>query len=1095
MNKENTPKLGLNGRIVKFFLEQKQLTAMLLAIIVIVGVGSFFQLRVEGFPAVQVPVAVISTIVPGAGPETVNNTVTVPIENALKDLDGVADITSTSQANASVVVLTFNEGTDTNLAVQDARTKLSSVDLPEVIKDPSVFVPDTAGAPFFIAVSGPASLLDLKKQADTLAQRLLAIDGVKNFTDISGVSEKIYIDLPPQFLNPAITGQIESANIGFPLGQSVIDGKEIPVSGEATLKNLEDVRNIAITLPGSPAGSPAEQASSVVKLSDIASVYIGYDDGDKVHRVGHLDEAENKFKIQPALLYELRLEAGADLLNVGDEVERVVNETTSPDNKTDYAIVFNQAAASQEQVDEIIEAAVGDNWDIGGPIGYVGYVFGGVWLLIIGMLLFLDWRSALISVLAIPLSFLITFIVLNLLGIEMNTLVLFSFILVIGLIVDPAIVVLESIKRYMELGLRGETAVLRSIDVIGLGLFIAVATSIIVFIPFSVVSGTFGEIVKYIPLTVVPALIASYFVPLVFLTWLAAKFLKADAGDQLRDEDDIHTLWPVARWFVRTNRYILDRLWLQILVIVLGFVIPIGIAVALFATGEVRQVQFAQPDDVEFMQITVPRNPNQTDSQLQIQTVVVEEVLKEEVINIEGFFYQDFSGSGSNESLSVFVALTPPADRDENSGEIAERLQTKLRSKFGERALVSEFGAGPPEAAYPVNVKIFENDPEKLKVASQRIADELRSYDEVDAVLTDSDQTSSELVVSVDSGKAASRGVSPAAVYGQVAGYLGEKNLFRVGELDTVLRVTQDTKPSTVSQLESLQVFGPAGPVRVGDVASIRESAVANSIRRAGGERYAEVSARLKDSRDAINVQRRITDWAKDNTGQLGVSERAFEDRVGVNEFEKSFQELFLAIALSILVTYVVFVIFFRSFIQPLIILFAVPLIFIGVFPALALWAGGQFGFLETIGILMVIGIAENVGIFLIDYANRKMREGMDKKEAIAIASGIRFRPIILTKVTALAGLLPLAVFSPFWRGLSLVVIFGILSSGILSLFTTPVLYNWLTRRKNIVAQSGSSYPDSSKDDEYPVPPQDPLPLNGGMRDPQTNLPPNLPVA
>jgi hydrophobic/amphiphilic exporter-1 (mainly G- bacteria), HAE1 family len=1084
MTQDNqSPKLGINGRIVKFFLEQKQLTAMLLAIIVIVGAGSFFQLRVEGFPAISVPIAVVSTIVPGAGPETVNNTVTVPVENALRDLKGVTDITSTSQTNASTVVLTFADGVDTNLAIQDARTKLASIDLPEGIEEPNIFVPETGGAPFMIAVSGPSSLLDLKKQSDKLKEELLAIDGVKSFTDISGVSEKIYIDLPPQYLNPTITAQIESANIGFPLGQTVIDGKEVPISGAATIQNLENVRNISISLPALSPEVPAR----VAKLADFAEVYIGYDDGNKVHRVGYLDEEDNKFKIQPALLYELRLETDADLLAAGEEVKRVVNETKAPDGKSDYAIVFNQADDAQHQVDEIVEAAIGSKWDTAGPAGYVGYIFGGIWLLIIGMLLFLDWRSALISALSIPLAFLTTFIVLNLMGIHMNTLVLFSFILVIGLVVDPAIVVLESIKRYMEIGLKGKAAVLRSIDIIGLGLFIAVLTSLIVFVPFSVVSGTFGEIIKYIPLTVFPALVASYFIPLIFLTWLAAKFLKADTGEKLHDEDDIHTLWPIARWFVRANRYILKHLWLQIMVIILGLVIPIGISAALFASGQVRQVQFASPDDVEFMQITVPREPNQTDAQLQIETAAVETILKDDIANIKNFFYQDFSGSGSSENLSVFITLTPSGDRDEDSGVIAARMQDKIQAKFGDRALAAEFGAGPPEAAYPVTVKIFDNDPEKLKMAAQKIADELRGYEEVAGVLTDSDRSSNELVVTVDSEKAAAHGISAGAVYGQIAGFLGEKNLFRVGELDAVLRITQDSKPTTVNALESLEVFGPSGPVKVSDVATIKQSAVANSIRRAGGERYAEVSARLEDSRDAINVQRRITDWTKANTGPLGVSDRAFEDRVGVNEFEKSFQELFLAIALSILVTYVVFVIFFKSFVQPLIILFAVPLIFIGVFPALAFFAGGQFGFLETIGILMVIGIAENVGIFLIDYANRKMREGMDKKEAIAIASGIRFRPIILTKVTALAGLLPLAVFSPFWRGLSLVVIFGILSSGILSLFTTPVLYNWLTRRKPAVIETD--------EDDTQNPPQDPLPLNGGMRSHETQLPPNLPVA
>lgn len=1092
MQTDNKFKLGLNGRIVKFFLDQKQLTAMLLAIIVIVGIGSFFRLRVEGFPAVTIPVAVVTTVVPGAGPETVNSTVTVPIENSLRSLNGVTDVNSTSQANVSVVVLTFADGVDTNIAVQEARTKLSAVDLPEGVIDPNILVPDTSGAPFFIAVAGPTSLLELKVQAKFIEEKLLALKGVKSFSDISGLTEKIYIELGPQYLNPTITQQIEAANIGFPLGESIIDGKQIPISGEATIKSLEAVRNISISVPALSPEVPARTA----KLADIASVYIGYDDGSKVHRVGYLDEAENKFKIQPALLYEVRLDANADLIDVGKEVQKMVEETKAPDGKSDYAIVYNQAEDAQHQVDEIVEAAVGAKWDVNGPIGYLGYLFGGIWLLIIAMLLFLDWRSALISTLAIPLSFFVTFISLNIMGIQMNTLVLFSFILVIGLIVDPAIVVLESIKRYMELGYRGKDAVLRSIDVIGLGLFIAVATSLIVFVPFSVVSGTFGEIIKYIPITVFPALLASYFVPFVFLTWLAAKFLKSDASDSLQDEDDIHTLWPIAQWFIRTNRYILQRIWLQILVVILAIIIPIAIAVGLFASGQVRQVQFAQPDDVEFMQITVPLAPNQTPAQLMTDTASVENILKDHISGISNFFYQDLSGSGSSQNLSVFIALKPTSERDVKSSEIAKRMQEQLQAKFGDQALAQEFGAGPPEAAYPVTVKIFENDQEKLKIAAQRIADELRSYEEVAGVITDSDSVANELVVSVDQEKASAAGISAAAVYGQIGSLLGEKIVFRVGELDTVLRVSEDTKPSTVAALQSLLVFGQAGPVKVGDVATIKESAVANSIRRAQGERFAEVSARLNDGRDAINVQRRITEWSKSNTSQIGVSERAFEDRTGVNEFEKSFQELFLAIALSILVTYVVFVIFFKSFVQPLIILFSVPLIFIGVFPALAFFAGGQFGFLETIGILMVIGIAENVAIFLMDHANRKVREGMDIKEAIAIASGIRLRPILLTNITTLAGLLPLAVFSPFWRGLSLVVIFGIISSGMLSLFTTPVLYSWLTRRKSIENNINDEFVLKIVEPVVQDPPQDPLPLSAmNNSTEQTNLPPNLPVA
>ncbi len=1037
-----TDKPSWSYRFVRYFLENRHLTVLLLLVVVAIGTIGFFRLHVEGFPEVEIPVAIVTTVVPGAGPETVNNTVTVPIESALRDLKGLKDISSNSQANVSVVILNFEDGTNLGSVLQDARTKISGATLPDGVEQPDIIVPEIGTAPFFIAVSGPTTLLELKEQAKILGQKLLEIDGVKSFSDVSGIKEKIYIDLSPQYLNPQVIEQITGSNIGFPLGESVINGKVTPVFGASSVKSLEDVRSIAITLPN----------QAPVKLGNIASVYIGTDTGDKVHRAGYLDAPEGKFKIQPALLYEVRLDKDADLLKAGKEVQRVVEEAKPSDNKSDYAIVFNQAADSQAQVDELVAAGIGGTWDnVDKPFGYLGWLFGGIWLLIIAMLLFLDWRSALISALAVPLSFFITFIVLSVAGIQLNTLVLFSLVLVLGLIVDPAIVVLESIKRYMEIGYRGTSAVLRSVNVIGYGLFIAVLTSMIVFIPFSVVSGTFGQIIKYIPWTVFPALVASYFIPLIFLTWLGGKFLKAKTTD-LRSEDDPHTLWRVARWFIRANRYILHHTWLSIAVVVLGLAIPIGVSGYLFATDHVRQVQFAQPDDIQFLQLSIPRPANQTPGQLQTQVSDVENILKKQAKYIKSFFYADFSGTGSGESLSVFVELTAPIERSVKSAVISKAIQDEIEQKFGDQALASEFGAGPPTDAYPVSVKIFDIDPNKLAVAAQRIADELRSYEEVDGVLTDSDRPSTELVVQVNPDKAQAAGTTAAAVYGQIAGFLGEKTVYKIEGQDVVVRVASDSKPNTVEALGSLTIFGQNGPVLVKDVATISEETVPASIRRTEGERYAQVSARLKDSRDAINVQRRITDWAKANTDRLGVSSHAFDDRAGVNEFEKSFQELFLAIGLSILVTYLVFVLFFKSFAQPFIILFAIPLILIGVFPALAIFAGGQFGFLETIGILMVIGIAENVGIFLIDYANRKVAEGMDKKEAISLASGIRFRPVILTKVTALAGLLPLAVFSPFWRGLALVVIFGILSSGILSLFTTPVLYSWFTRRKRVAA-------------------------------------------
>ncbi len=1032
-----------NYRLVDYFLHHSHISILLFAFIIIAGVFYFNQLRVEGFPAIKIPIAIVSTVVPGAGPETVISSVTSPLENALKDTEGLKEISSTSQNNISIIVLSFDDKVDLNVAVQDARTKLSKVKLPEGIESPEVVLPEISGAPYIVALTSEEPLLELLKQARVFEESLTGIDGVKSFSRISNITQTIYIDIAPQFQSPDITNQITSANISFPLGQAVIDGAVTPIAGSKSLNSVDDLRAILISLPGNPQ-SPAQK----VRLDTIANVYEGIDYGNQIHWLGYKNSED--FKTQRALLYEIRLDQDADILAVDPKILEGL-ELAKRESKvgTDYVIAYNQAEESQRQVDEIVEGAVGGKWDTDNKAAAnFGYIFGGVWLLMIVIFVFLDWRSALISALSIPLSFLATFIVLGVFGIQLNTLVLFSFVLVLGLIVDPAIVVLESIKRYLELGYHGKEAVLRSIDVIGQGIFMSVLTSVIVFVPFGIISGTFGQIIKYIPLTVVPALIISYFVPMLFLTWLGARFLKPHhTQTEIKDENDTTSLWGVGRWFIYINRYILSRLWLQWVVIILAFVIPVGISAFLFSSGKIEQVQFAQPDDVEYISVSVPLEGTLTEAQLIAKSTELENVIRPYTQYFKSYSYISLDGSLGGNSLPLFIHLEPQKDRLVKSSELVTLIQADLQRQFGTKAIASELGAGPPTASYPISIKIYSNDVGKLKEASQKISEKLRSYSEVVSVSAENDNPTSELTVKPNLETLKTYGLSPALIYGQLAGILGERTILTLNENEVRLRLPEQSKPHTVRELEDIIIFGPEGQVRVGDVATVTKTEAPSAISRLAGERYSQVSARVSDTKDIIRIQREINQWAKDNANNLGLPQRAFEDRAGQDEFEKSFQELFAAIALSIIVTYIVFVLFFRSFIQPFIILFAVPLIFIGVFPALAIFNKGQFGFLETIGIIMVIGIVENVGIFLIDYANRKTAEGLDKKEAIALSSGVRFRPILLTKLTALAGLLPLAVFAPFWRGLAVVVIAGILSSGILSLFTTPVLYSWFTRK------------------------------------------------
>lgn len=1037
---DQQPTRDWNYRLVKYFLNHTQLSVLLFVVIILGGIFGFSKLRVEGFPEIQIPVAIVTVISPGASPEVVANTIISPIESAIKDVKGVKEINSSSQTSVGFLSISFDEQTNIASALSDVRTKVSGVKLPEGTQTPEISAPDIGGPAYIIAVSGNKPLAELELGAQPLQDELLTVDGVKSVDLVSGIKQNIYIEFKPGAQTPDVLAQITASDIEFPLGQAIINGQVTTISGKKQLKTIDDLYNLPINFNGQS-----------VKLTDIATVYAGVDYGGQIHWVGYTKENSDEFVRQKALLYQVKLESDADILKTDSKIDDAIARADEKISEIDYVTVYNLAEDSKRQVDEIVEGAIGGKWDVDGPIANVGYVFGGIWLLMIAILAFLDWRSAILSAAAIPLSFLFTFLFLGLFDIQLNTIVLFSLVLVLGLIADPAIVVLESIKRYIEIGHRGKEAVLVSTETVGRGIFIAVLTSLVVFVPFAIVSGTFGQIIKYIPLTVIPALIASYFVPMLFLTWLGAKFLKPNSKHPARNEDDPESLWLVARWFIKANRYILKHVWLQITVILLAFIVPVVISGWLFSSGKIRQVQFAQPAEAEFLTIQVPVEANSTESQLIGKSIALDEILKQYTNSIQTYFHQyQGGGGGAVQSFNLFVHLLPPKERIQKSEDIIESMQADLVRQFGEQAYVTDLGAGPPSGSYPITVKIYDNDPEKLKTAAEKIATQLKSYSEVSATRFDGDVPNTELSILVRGDELNRNGLTAPAVFAQVNSVVGERTLMKLDEKNVVIRTPLKEEPTSVEALGNTIIFGNKGPVFLKDLADIIPSETPQAITRLNGDRFIQVQARVKDSRDVIKIQRTINDWVKDNSGELGLSASAFEDRASTDEFEKSFQELFAAIALSIVATYIIFVLFFRSFLQPVIILVAVPLLFIGAFPPLVWFGNGQLGFLETLGVVMVIGIVENVGIFMIDYANQKVAQGMDRKEAIALSAGIRFRPIILTKLTALAGLLPLAIFAPFWRGLAVVVIGGILSSGILSLFTTPVLYNWFTRNKKV---------------------------------------------
>lgn len=1042
-----------SARLVDWFFRNTQVVLLLFLAVLIGGVASLLTIRSQGFPSPQINVAVITDLFRGASPEEVESQIIKPIESAVQGIKGVGDVNSTAANSFGTVVVNVDATADFSVALGEIRNRVQGVVLPQGADKPDISNPTFGGSISYYAVTGQASsVTDLRAQGDFAKRELESVAGVKEFKLLQPVNDKVKVtwrpaDVSRYGLTPSVLNQaLQAGNITMPAGTIDLSGRQASAVTAAPFTSVDDIRNLAVGLDSSstpPKAVTLGQVADVALVSENQALLDLY-----ISRVNKDASATTA----PALYYQLIYKDDADVVQSAKKVDDRVKELQSaPEFKgSTLATVFNVADSITDQVKEIEHATFGT--PIGqSSFGKLGYILGAIWLILLSMFLFVSWRTALISVLAIPLSILFTLMALRVQGLSLNTLTLFSMVLVLALIVDPAIVLLEAIQRELDLGLRGRNAVIGAMNTVGVGAFIAVIANTLVFVPFGVVSGVFGQIIRYIPLTVIPALIASYFVPLIFLTYLARIFLKPAKRRNKDVDDETASTWKVSRWFVRTNRTILSKPWLQALIIILAVVVPLGITGGLFATHKVVPVQFSSTSDNPSYQVSIeyPANLITTDKEVLVQKVA--DVLKAESTTQTFFIFTQ-----SDNRLDLQVAFFPRVDRSEDSTDIVKRMKIKLNplSKPVDRIFVSAIDqgiAGP--AVDPVAVNIYGDNLDALRKAAIQTGDILRTQPKVTRV-TDgfTGENNPQVAVSIDRDKLAKTGLPAFAVAQTLNAYLGESTVTKYEQTVAGASRSVDvflvdaSKPKSVNDLKSIVVgISPAGqPIRVSDVAAVSQTQGFKGIQRLNGQRFVTVSAQVEDAlQDAAAPQKAVKDfWTTDKLKEFGLRADALDSRGSGDEFLRSFHDLFLALGAACFLLYVVLVLFFKSFAQPFIILFAVPLSFVGVFPALSL-VGGQFGFLEILGVITLTGIAVNVGIFLIDLANQYRRNGMSYKDAIAEASGIRFRPIFLTKVTALGGLLPLIVLSPFWRSLATVVLAGVLVSGILSLFTTPILYSW----------------------------------------------------
>ncbi len=1109
---KNEKKDGIITRAVRYLIDNPRTMILGLATLVFTAGISIVSLRPEGFPNPTVDLVVVNTVYLGASPETMLEEVTEPIESAAGTVDGVRDYQSFTSGSASNVQFYIETGSDVNQVKDLIETEVDQLSFPGDANDPRIVVPTTGANTIefnLVPTSDSITNEDLFNATEAFSREIEDLDLVSRVQQGTSFEKRLVLDVSLQNLidngytqeQLQLYGVTDQALVNTAEQRLKTFNKSLPVVSDITLQevsdssasrtslslklgdnSLEELKSLQFVFPdrtGQNNGAPL--VLTIDEFADINNEY-GYNGGSNLIAINQ----NGRSIVANSIHLTVFPEPGTDIVEFGEEVEEKIFDLKELEEFKDIEIVtiFSTAEQTEEQIGEVISGLVGGPVDSWGPFAWTGFVLGALQLVFLVMLAFVSWRAAIVATLAIPLSIFFSTIYLNFIGETLNTIVLFSLVLAIGLVVDPALVLLEAVQRYIDQGVKKKEAVLSAIREVGPGVFLAFVTNVIVFVPFGVITGFIGEIFKYIPLTIIPALVGSYVVPIFVISYLGSIFFKKSKN---KTEDEEKNLWAVARWVQKINYKIvnLNPVW-RILIVVVSLVVPIGVAGGLSATGQVTQTDFSQP--VEFQYIQINTEFNSTDT-LGEKAEKLKELLSTvaENENVDFIATQtaqtQVGSSGGGESLEVgtvnmspLIKLKSLNDLTKTSPEILEEIKEsteELKSNFEDLSFQKVGNTGPLGGVYDFTISLTAESKEEITPLAQDIEEQLLDYEidgekPVEKVNIDFlSNIKTRYVLELTSDASTTNPVNPQDlaqfISSQFTPQKEVENEVSVdnNQLEIVLSNSALEPPKTIDEVVSSIYTDLAGnQVPISQLVTVTESEESQGIVRTNGDTVYNIQVRtgedFKSQGILSTIQNDIVNYykeefeGKDFLKNQNLTEEVFDAKtISPIDFGKSINELLQALILAIILSYAVLVIFFNSFTQPINILFAIPLTFLGVFPSLAFFASGEIGFLEIIGIIILIGIVENVAIFLINNADNKMKENnWDSKKAISYATGLRFRPILLTAITTTMSLLPLIFFSEFYKSIGLVVVSGTITAGVLSLFTTPVLYvyfKWLS--------------------------------------------------
>ncbi|MBW4888926.1 efflux RND transporter permease subunit [Mucilaginibacter sp. HMF5004] len=1019
--------------LTEISIKRPSLIIVIFMVLILGGIFCYTKLSYELLPDMSQPTLVVTTQYPGAAPVNVEQSVSKKMEDVLSGVDGIKSISSQSMEGNSIITAEFSVGTDINSKEQEVQRKINNIlsGLPTDVKSPGISKVTPSDAPIMqLAATSKLSNSDFYDVIkNEINPQLQQIAGVGEINLVGGQEREIQVNVVKDKLDYYgisilnVTQAINNANVEFPAGKVKSESTgQMTVRLAGKFTSISQLNDLTVALPAS--GSP-------VKLSDVATVADVTKEPSSVFR----------YNGQTAIGLMIKKQGDANAVEISKQVKAKISDIEKKFTNSDIKFII-----ADDSADYTLDSANGVMHDLIIAIILVAVI----------MLLFLhSLRDSLIVLIAIPTSLISTFIAMYLFGFSLNLMSLLALSLVIGILVDDSIVILENIHRHLLMGKDKRTAALDGRNEIGFSALAITTVDVVVFGPLCLIQNTIGDLLRQYSLTIVVATLMSLFVCYTLTPWLASRFGKITV---LNNQNLFHKplvwfeqmLGALTKWYEGALKWSLKHKLIMAGIIVALF----GVVAVVMSMGVIGSEFVAETDKGQF-RLALEYDKSLTVKQNNLRSIEIENYLRKQLdvvtvfSNVAGSSTSSLvAGVGSDYKTELTITLIDKKQRSPSTEQLMLVKSKEISRQFPgvkvKPSMVSMVNGGEP-----IQIVLNGENNEQLMAAATELKERIAAMPGAINTSLSVEIGNPEVEVNIDREKMGQLGLNIYSVGVTLQNaYAGNNDAkYRVGNNEYDIRVKfDDFDKHDVEDVKNISFMNNSGqPIKLSQFAAVDQSSGPSVLER-------------KDRRASVTVKSNI----------LGITSGEFVDRVNQSLKQKplpagidlrwtgdaerqsdSFGSLAGAIVAALILMYLVMVALYNNFIYPFVVLFAIPVAFVGVFLALAL-TKSSLSIFAILGMIMLLGLVSKNAILIVDFANHRKEQGDSTWTALISAGTTRLRPILMTTLTMIIGMIPIATStaagSEWKNGLAWVLIGGLTTSLCLTVFIVPIVYYCVDR-------------------------------------------------